>query len=252
MGGSTLTSDGEEMPASSMVQVFDVNSGLTLMATPLPVAAPDVRSVMVDRKIYVITGKSLFVMEDEEDAEEEQTKLEETVDDVELTVIDAAAARQDSVDHVPRAVMQLEAALAALHPESSASTTSAIVADAPSLPETFPVPIRSSTPPITVDVKWKQLASIPNTTSHTTLMTTASALLDNIYLFGGFRNRHVYVYNTVSGRWDTGETVGDELGMIRPVGSACIIAPTQVFALEQCRSPRVGSIKVIPKRKKKV
>ena len=62
------------------------------MATPLPIPSPDVQAINVEKKIYVITGKSLFVME--EDDEDEVVKADEcsvisTHDDVEATEVKA-------------------------------------------------------------------------------------------------------------------------------------------------------------------
>ena len=279
IGGNAVTNEGEEMPASSLVQIFDVNTGLTLMATPLPVAAPDVRAVVVDHHIYALTGKHLFVMEEleelEEVAEEAEVDQEELVEEVEVGMVEGE--RGGIGTNKSGTEAQLEAAIAALQlqlrrPSAESqqpmeSTDATEVNGEPSLEppipnaqavegntlEPVPTPIRSSTPPITISVEWKQLASIPTTNPHNTFMTTASALRHRIYLFGGFRSRRVSIFDTLEGRWGTNDTIGEEMEAIRPIGSVSVVAPIQVFGLEECRSPlssQRGPLKVIPRRRK--
>ena len=165
-------------------------------------------------------------------------------------------------EDVPRTA-KLEAAIAALQVQPSPQRDSVdqslgpplltIQAVSENTLNPVPAPVRSSSPPIAIDVVWRELPSIPTSNPHNTFMTTAAAIRGQIYLFGGFRSRRVSVFDTVVERWSTGDSVGDELGVIRPIGSASVIAPVQVVSLEECRSPRGAernTIKVIPRIRK--
>lgn len=217
IGGSTLTEDGDEFPASSFVQVFNVATGQTLIATPLPVPAPDVKAVSVDRRIHVITGKSLFVMEEVDEDEEADAALleEEPRLDAEAannngvaSVIEVAANNGEAVIRGATDINEV-ADIYGLADANGATNVTVAAAevddDDDDQPDTTPNTAviaqenypagQSVSPHIDVavgqsngpklKVRWTKLPSIPSMTGASSHMTTASSHLNHIYLFGG-------------------------------------------------------------------
>ena len=277
IGGSTLTCEGEEFPACSFVQVFNLTTGETLLATSLPIPSPDIKAISVERKIYVITGKNVFVMEEVDEAVEasqgsDTESAEQEAESTEVKAIDgihfangasngfasAGDATSNRVEITHEDDEEESAAGAALNGEKThvesqkTGLKGAIIQLAVPPPVNGndpPSPIRSSRqiPSITYKMRWVRLPPIPSLTGASTHMTTVSSLLNNIYVFGGFFHKRVLIFDTVAKKWSGFEGANDQFRGINPAGSACIVAPTKVVNLDKCRTYDNGRVKVIPR-----